>query len=502
MSSVTPYNNYTVRDLSGNQQPYINSTTEFGYFGNLGSHSTCYSMPTFLSTNNGIATVDASNGLHILQAGIYTLKVSVDCSGTSMVYNTDDGIIYFNFGTNKLSGVAYQSVYGSFGGSHSNKMFSFGSNATTYPGIISWLTNSNTQGPNPTASKYLVNSNNQLLWGYYCNNFSTGTSGNNGPLQPGVCTTKITFIINQPTTIFFNIGCVNANSLSTAFNLTMGKSYFTLQLINSTYRPPPPFTGIGYTYTVASNVDSSFYVVTFTGNGTISFTSSFNINIIAVGGGGGGAGGTASNSRGGGGGGGGGVGIINSFTPTQATVFNISIGSGGVGSGGNGGNSSFTNNSTNYLTATGGGGGTSNYDDSFGGIDGSANSMNPSSISTIYYGGGGGAGYNINSLPPFGQDGSNISPGMPISLPNGSLYYFSGGGGGGAAAGTVSSGLGGSAGLNGSGGPKGPNTGGNSTGQSASSYGSGGGGAGMPVSGISTGGAGASGVVIIYFTHQ
>ena len=229
--SITPYNNYRVSDSGGNKQPYVNSSTEFGYFGNLGSVISCYSMPTFLSTNNGIATVDAS-GLHILNAGIYTLKVSIDCSSTSMNV-VDDAIIYFNFGTSKLPGVAYESVYGSFGGSQLNKMFSFGSNSTLYPGIIAWLTNSNTQGPNPTASKYLVNNNNQLLWGYYCNNNSTGTNGNNGPLQPGVCTTKITFIINQPTTIYFNIGCVYVNNLSTAFNLTMGNSYFTLDLISN-----------------------------------------------------------------------------------------------------------------------------------------------------------------------------------------------------------------------------------------------------------------------------
>jgi hypothetical protein len=266
-----------------------------------------------------------------------------------------------------------------------------------------------------------------------------------------------------------------------------------------------PFITTGTSsYTVDSNCN---YLVTFTGNGTITFTSSLNINIIAVGGGGGGGGGS-NNQAGnltesaGGGGGGGGVGILNSFTVSTGTVYNISIGTLGLAGSGNnggndGGNSSFKDSfSTNYLTATGGGAGKGHFLGCFGGFDGSANSIN---AITTYSGANGGNGYQT-SPSSIAQNGSNIVPGMPIGpLPNGSTYSFSGGGGGGVYTSTFYGGL---AGLNGSGGTLGAYTS-PFNGQNASSYGSGGGGAGCPaVPGTpSNGGVGANGIVIIYFTY-
>jgi hypothetical protein len=237
--SIAPYNNYSVLDLSGSQQPYVNSTTEFGYFGSRGAVSNLYSMPTYLNTNNGIAIVDASGGLNILQAGIYTLDVSIDYSATSMTISPTNsfGIIYFNFGTNKLNAISIANITGSFGGTRTSGMFSYGSN-TTYPGIIDWLVNSFTTGANTTPSKYYIK-NNQLMWGYACNNFSNG-----GPLSSGICTTKITFIINQPTIIYLNTCCIDING-SLVYTLTMGKSYFTLQLINKF--PAPNWTTINWT---------------------------------------------------------------------------------------------------------------------------------------------------------------------------------------------------------------------------------------------------------------
>jgi hypothetical protein len=151
----------------------------------------------------------------------------------------NDGIIYFNFGTNKLNNVLLANITGSFGGTHTNKMFSFGSNATTYPGIINWIVNSFTSGTTTTPSKYYID-NNQLIWGYACNN-----STNSGPLKSGICTTKITFIINQPTIIYLNTCCIDNNG-GNIYSLTMGKSYFTLQLISNT----PP-TNIIWTITSA-----------------------------------------------------------------------------------------------------------------------------------------------------------------------------------------------------------------------------------------------------------
>ena len=271
------------------------------------------------------------------------------------------------------------------------------------------------------------------------------------------------------------------------------------------FNKPFPFISTGSpSYTVDSNCN---YVATFTGNGTITFASSFNINIIAVGGGGGGGGGSNTQlgnptESAGGGGGGGGVGILNSFTATQGTSYSIIVGSsgasgGGNNSGGNGGDSSFKDISlTNYLTATGGSAGNGHYGAVVGGTGGTASSI--FSI-TSYNGGNGGNGYQT-SPPSTAQNGSNTSPGMPIgTLPNGTTYSFSGGGGGGVYSTTYYGGL---AGLDGAGGILGAYTT-LSDGQNASSYGSGGGGAGCPSNyeGASNGGAGANGIVIIYFTY-
>ena len=254
--SITPYNNYTVADLTGVQQPYVNSTVEFGYFGSLGPVSNLYSMPTYLNTNNGIATVDASGGLNILQAGIYTLNLSIDCSATSMTISPTNnfGIIYFNFGTTKLNAVSLANITGSFGGTHTSGMFSYGSNATSYPGIIDWLVNSFTTGANTTPSKYYIK-NNQLMWGYACNNFS-----NSGPLSSGICTTKITFIINTPTIIYLNTCCIDNVGIP-VYTLTMGKSYFTLELISNI---PPTI----WNWVVSSTITTSSGCIASSSDGT------------------------------------------------------------------------------------------------------------------------------------------------------------------------------------------------------------------------------------------
>ena len=185
------------------------------------------------------------------------------------------------------------------------------------------------------------------------------------------------------------------------------------------------------------------------------------------------------------------------FKYTTVLLNGESLAGSGNNSGANGGNSSFKDSSsTNYLTATGGGAGKGHFFGCFGGFDGSANSIN---TITTYSGANGGNGYQTNPSS-IAQNGSNISPPMPIGpLPNGSIYYFSGGGGGGVYTSTY---YGGKAGNNGTGGILGNNTG-SSGGQNASSYGSGGGGAGCPIGGgqYSFGGAGASGVVIIYFQY-
>jgi photosystem II stability/assembly factor-like uncharacterized protein len=248
MSSITPYNNYTVRDLSSNQQPYVNSTTEFGYFTGVSSNpnygNNWYSLPTFLNTNNGVASVDASGGLHILSAGIYTINIGLDFF-TSGTHSNTAVPVYFCLGNIYLN---YVSLSGSFGGSHTTGMFSFGSNATTYPGIISWITNSISIGAT-SANNYLI-ANNELMYEYF-----TDTDGN-GTFSQGICTTEIKFIINGPTTIYLNT--------KTASTLAMGKSYFTLQLISNII----PFTPIrsnsvsaGWT-AIASDTTGQYVVAT------------------------------------------------------------------------------------------------------------------------------------------------------------------------------------------------------------------------------------------------
>ena len=171
--SIIPYNNYTVKDLSTPpvQQPYVNSTTEFGYFGNLGttiktgSPTTYFSMPTFLLTNNGIASVDTSvngfTGLKILQKGIYKLNLSLECTSNSGTQ------LYFNFGVAPMNN---SPLSGSFGGTMNSGsgMYSYNS-SSTYPRILSWVSGSSTVPPQTAVAGDVFwsdpnNTNNQLVY--------------------------------------------------------------------------------------------------------------------------------------------------------------------------------------------------------------------------------------------------------------------------------------------------------------------------------------------------
>jgi hypothetical protein len=340
---------------------------------------------------------------------------------------------------------------GSFGGTHTNKMLSFSSNSTTYPGIISWITNTYNKDDATTVSNFDISSN-SLVHTYYSN-----TDGN-GTFYQGICTTGITFILDLPTTIYLNTS-------TTGSKLVMEKSYFTLQLIQQFKNFP--FTATG---TPTVDVSNNFYVLTFTSNGTITFYTPLEINVIAVGGGGRGGNGVSSTSKGGGGGAGGSIRTLTSSILPVSTLFTVSVGSGGgvtdvVG----GGSSSFGANSTNYLTASGGPGGSGAASGYLFGSNGGA-------------GGPGAETYNNKSA-----EHGYVSTVNPINV-NGTNYSFSGGGGGGGPN------KGGSAGLFGAGGAAESVM--NGTGQIATSYGSGGGGGSIN---NSAGGAGAPGVVIIYF---
>lgn len=249
-------------------------------------------------------------------------------------------------------------------------------------------------------------------------------------------------------------------------------------------------------------------IITFTGNGTITFGATYNINYILVGGGGGGAGGQLAG--GGAGGGGGGGQVLYSSTPISVTnglVFSITIGSGGAGglgqkstnvqtSGTNGSNSLFTYDSTT-ITALGGYGGYAGYNDSGNGGDsggggvGGLGGFNVAGTPGTNGGGGGGGDYGYNG-----------GTGAPNTLTNPSFMnqiqlYGAGGGAGAGNAGTkVATGGNQYAGSGGYGAIK-PTSG-------INGYGGGGGGgtSGNGVDGTATNaGSGGSGTLILYLSY-
>jgi len=227
--SITPYNNFTVRDLSGVQQPYVNSTTEVGYFSgdNLGtiSQNKWYSLPAVLTTKNGIANVDAS-GVRILNPGIYSIKLSV------FPITTEDGSsnISFNFGTSYLFDVLTNVSTDAFGGVQPSGMFTYAPLYNSYtPGIISWVATGYSSGNN-TMSNFLVNpSTYELSYNYYNAGYPTTKA-----LYSGICTTETTFILDYSATIFFNV------STNSSTGVTMGNCSFTLQLISTNHKDSTP----------------------------------------------------------------------------------------------------------------------------------------------------------------------------------------------------------------------------------------------------------------------
>jgi hypothetical protein len=237
--STTPYNNLIVNDLNTNQQPYVNSTTEVGYFSNVSTnfaiYGAWYSLNTNLNTNNGIATLGLPQtnnmyGLKILNPGIYKINLSFFPSETS----SNGSAISFNFGTafqngtntsnNDISGFGREGLgnYGNYG------MYTYGPANINIPGIISWIANGY-NSINTSPSSFLIGSNIAPVSGNlrftYNADATSGTGG--GVIFNGICSTEITFFVTQPnTTIYFNVISTNG--------VVMGNCYFTLQLM-STY---------------------------------------------------------------------------------------------------------------------------------------------------------------------------------------------------------------------------------------------------------------------------
>lgn len=257
---------------------------------------------------------------------------------------------------------------------------------------------------------------------------------------------------------------------------------------------------------VTTDIGGTLYrVVTWTSSGSISFSSSINVDYLIIGGGGGGGGNCISC---GGAGGGGAGGYLSGSTTVASQVYTITVGAGGNGgqagtlsSEANGANGQ--NSSAFSLTAIGGGGG------------------RPQSGAAGANGGSGGGG-SAGSSPPAGAGGLGTSgQGNNGSVGQSSAPFLGGGGGGSGSAGSQPSGgngtsssitgtavtrAGGGAGgvynatttaLGGSGGG---GNGGNSTtpngGDAVANTGSGGGGGnGAPNGG--KGGNGGSGTVIV-----
>ena len=255
--SITPYNRFTVRDLSNVQQPYVNSSSESGYFsgGNLGTiaNGLWRSLPAVLNTNNGIASLDAS-GLRILNPGIYSINLSLFPTTTQVGSSN----ISFNFGTRYLYNDPSTNIVNAFGGPRPTGMFTYDPSNNPYsPGIISWVANGY-DSSNNTISNFIKNPiTSELSYNYFNAGYPNG-----GALYSGICTTKMTFILGSSASIFLNI---LSNSTT---GVTMGNCSFTLNLIS--YLPVFPFPlpvktwnwtrsslGSKYTASVTSSSDGS-----------------------------------------------------------------------------------------------------------------------------------------------------------------------------------------------------------------------------------------------------
>jgi hypothetical protein len=218
--SIIPFTNFTVIDLSNVQQPYVNSCTEYGYFsgGNLGTiaNGLWSSLPGVLTTNNGIASLDAS-GLRILNPGIYSINLSI------FPTTTQDGSsnISFNFGTRYLFNDSSTNVVNAFGGPRPTGMFTYDPSNNPYsPGIISWVADGYNSA-NSTTNNFIKNSTtNELSYNYFNAGYPTSNA-----LYSGNCTTEMTFVVDSSATIFLNI---LSNSTT---GVTMGNCFFTLELV-------------------------------------------------------------------------------------------------------------------------------------------------------------------------------------------------------------------------------------------------------------------------------
>jgi hypothetical protein len=213
---MSDFTSYTVSRSSG-QVPYISSTSELGYFNSTGyiNNSNWYSLGATMFSNNGIASIAGNGGIYLKHAGFYRLNVGINLQGTGG--GGQENTLSFSFGTTQLT--SSTDAIGSFGGAISSGNFSYSNDNTNIPGIISWVTNA-FSSDNGSTSILSKTNNNYVIYRWF------GKANNNGSQAPGLCSTQMTFYVNTSgIIIFLNINCNRG--------FTMGRSYFTLELLSN-----------------------------------------------------------------------------------------------------------------------------------------------------------------------------------------------------------------------------------------------------------------------------
>ena len=258
-----------------------------------------------------------------------------------------------------------------------------------------------------------------LSWNNINNNCISISSFN--IYQNGILLQTVPYTINSTT--------ISGIVVNTTYSFFITSVSNTIESIPSNiilFIEPLPFEVTNATYTVDSNCN---YIVTFTGNGNITFHISNLVDYTVTGGGGkGGDGpqGGTTNAAGGGGGGGGGGTNINTFTPAISTPYTITVGGSDQSSsissdslsvisnpGSNGANGSLSSGGTSSGGDGGDGGAGTN-------IGGTGVTGSPSSGGDGGAGGAGGTGFNGYGNGGSGGKGgdSNGGPGMTGSPGN------------------------------------------------------------------------------------
>jgi hypothetical protein len=232
---MATFNSYQVT-RNGQSLPYVNSLVEIGYFGDPSSNLSpgdymWISVPITITTTNGLATVSGTSGLSITTGGIYKLKLSINLIKTNSTANNQN-TLFFAFGTSQIT--SPNPPTGLLGGTGLYGVpYTYCTKNPTRPGILSWTANSMSTGTLASASGFPIvpnrfgSTNNSVTGGYLIYYFygSTDSVGNS---TPAFCSTELLFTISGQSVIYLNVSCDFGTFI-------IDKSYFTLELISSTY---------------------------------------------------------------------------------------------------------------------------------------------------------------------------------------------------------------------------------------------------------------------------